>query len=212
MMINRIVAVAILFLPVFNDFNLAANNQTPATDGGHRMVQMSEGKFKDWLVRWERNIVSSNPMRYCASEMGESIGWKMMPFLRGFYYGYLATPNPKWVDMLVNCTDLWTRRAVKEADGYLGWPAFDAAGTDIDGLDRFYADSMLGEAMGLGPVMLMAGEIRKTAALKDKYGGKFEDYITLSERIFEKWDTRGAWRETDRGGMVTVELPFWNRS
>ena len=27
-------------------------------------------------------------------------------------------------------------------------------------------------------------------------------------QIYEKWDARGAWRETDNGGMVTIELPF----
>ena len=51
-------------------------------------------------------------------------------------------------------------------------------------------------------------EIRRSALLKEKYGPKAENYIKLAEQIFEKWDTRGVWRETDNGGMVTVELPF----
>jgi hypothetical protein len=136
------------------------------------------------------------------------MGWNMQPFLKGFYYGYLATAKVSWVEMLLRCTDAWIGRAVKEPDDYLGWPKLAAAGTDVDNLDTFYADSMLGEAMVLGPVVLMANEIRKTPTLKEKYGRKADDYITLSEKVFEKWDARGGWRGTDRDGMVTVELPF----
>jgi hypothetical protein len=140
--------------------------------------------------------------------MGEEIGWKMTPFFRGFYYGYLATGNIVWVDRLVACTDAWIKRAVKEPDGYLGWPKVGAAGTRVDNLDDFYADSMLGEAMALAPVVLMAAEIQRTPLLKEKYGSKSEDYIKVAQQIFEKWDTRGGWRETHDGGMVTVVLPF----
>ena len=45
--------------------------------------------------------------------------------------------------------------------------------------------------MGLRPVVLMAGTILKTPALKEKYGQKAEGYIRLAEQVFEKWD-RGA--------------------
>jgi hypothetical protein len=204
---NRILAAAIMSLLPIGEVGLSAGQMT-AKDDVHQLVQMREAMFRDWLALWERNVLASEPMRYCASEMGEGIGWGMLPFLRGFYFGYLATENPKWVDMLVSCTDELIKRAVREPDGYLGWPTVGAAGTDIDGLDGFYADSMLGEAMVLAPVVLMAGEVRKTRMLREKYGGRSQDYIELSERLFKKWDTRGAWRETDGGGVVTVELPF----
>jgi hypothetical protein len=182
--------------------------QVPPRNDSYEVLKVNNAKFKDWLLRWERNILSGNSTRYCSSEMGEQIGWLMSPFLNGFYYGYLATGNMLWVDRLVACTDGWIKRAVKEPDGYLGWPKVGAAGTKVDNLDDFYADSMLGEAMALAPVVLMALEIRRTALLKEKYGPKAENYIKLAEQIFEKWDTRGVWRETDNGGMVTVELPF----
>ncbi len=113
-----------------------------------------------------------------------------------------------WTDRLLACTDAWLRRAVTEPDGYLGWPKVGAAGTEVDNLDDLYADSMLGEAMALTPVVLMAGEIRKTPSLKERYGSKAEDYIKFAEQIFEKWDSRGVWRETDAGNAITVVLPF----
>ena len=84
------------------------------------------------------------------------------PILAGSYYGYLATGESRWIDRLISCTDAWIRRGVKEPDGYLGWPKLGAAGTDVDHLDDFYADSMLGEAMALQPVVLMASVIIKT--------------------------------------------------
>ena len=156
------------------------------------MVKMADQKFNDWLTRWEKNITGDARNRYCDKAMGEDIGWLMTPFLDGFYYGYMATKDTKWVDMLVDWTDSWIKRGVKEPDGYLGWPKLGAAGTDVDKLDDFNADSLLGEAMVLRPVVLMAGEILKTPALKEKYGAKAESYLKLSEQIYEKWDKRGA--------------------
>ncbi len=132
----------------------------------------------------------------------------MTPFLDGFYYGYMATKDPKWVAMLVDWTDSWVKRGVKEPDGYLGWPKPGAAGTDVDKLNGYNADSLLGEAMVLRAVVLMSGEIRKTPALKEKYGVKAESYLQLAEQVYEKWDRRGAWRETKDGGMISVVLPF----
>jgi hypothetical protein len=155
-------------------------------------VKMNDNKSKEWQARWERNILTESPMRYCTTEMGEAIGWKMTPFLAGFYAGYLATGNHTWVEKLVLCTDSWIKRAVKEPDGFDGWPTVGAAGTVVDNLDDFYADSMLGEAMALTPVVLMTAKIQKTPSLQEKYGAKAESYIRFSERIFEKWDSRGG--------------------
>jgi hypothetical protein len=78
----------------------------------------------------------------------------------------------------------------------------------VDSLDDFKADSLLGEAMCLRSVVLMAGEIRKDPALKEKYGAKAESYIKLAEQTFEKWDKRGAWRDTEGGGNISLVLPF----
>ena len=204
---NKISAVGVLLLLALSDVEPGVTQALPTSDS-YKMLKMNDTKFKDWLLRWERNILGENSMHYCSNEMGEELGWKMSPFLSGSYYGYLATGNKLWVDRLVTCADAWIKRAVKEPDGYLGWPKVGAAGTKVDDLDDFYADSMLGEAMALAPVVLMAAEIQRTPLLKERYGSKADDYIKLAEQSFEKWDTRGAWRETDSGGMVTVELPF----
>jgi hypothetical protein len=188
--------------------NSPALTQTQLHPNGDLSLKSYGIKIEDWESRWERNIIGTNWRDYCENELGEEIGWLISPFLRGFYYGYLATNNPKYIDMLMDCTDLWIKRARKEPDGYPGWPKIGAAGTDIDDLDDFYADSMLGEAMGLTPLLLLANEIAKRPSLKEKYGLRAEEYVKLSEQIFQKWDSRGGWREVDGGGVVTVELPF----
>jgi hypothetical protein len=191
----------------------AAGTAAPERKGA-AMTKMDEAKFKDWLTRWEKNIVGDSSNRYCDKAVGEEIAWLMMPFLEGFHQGYVATKDPKWVDRLVDWADSWIKRAVKEPDGYLGWPKAKpakgdgAAGTAVDNLDDYYADSLLGDAMALRPVVLMAGEILKTPALKEKYGAKAEAYLKLAEETFEKWDKRGAWRDTKEGGCISVVLPF----
>ena len=118
-MMNKIVGSGILLLLALSDVEPGVAQALPKSDS-YQMLKMNDAKFKDWLLRWERNILSENSMHYCSSEMGEEIGWKMSPFFRGFYYGYLATGNILWVDRLVACTDAWIKRAVKEPDGYPG--------------------------------------------------------------------------------------------
>ena len=169
---------------------------------------MDEAKYQEWLGRWEKNILGDARNRYCDKALGEDIGWLMTPFLDGFYYGYLATHDDKWVEKLVDWTDSWVKRAVSEPDGFPGWPCPKAAGTEVDRLDDYTADSMLGEAMALRPVVLMAREIRQTPALREKYGAKADSYLKLAERIYQKWDQRGGWRETKDGGMISLVLPY----
>ena len=177
----RVWLAVILLLPGYCQALSGADNAPPKKEYAP-MVKMADQKFNDWQARWSKNIVGDARNRYCDKAMGEDIGWLMTPFMDGFYYGYMATKDTKWVDMLVDWTDSWVKRAVKEPDGYLGWPKPEAAGTKVDGLDSFDADSMLGEAMVLRPIVLMAGEILKTPALKEKYGDKAESYLKLAER------------------------------
>ena len=127
--------------------------------------EKSEGKQqalrKDWLARWEKNILNDARNRYCDKETGEEIGWLISPFLNGFYYGYLATHDSKWVDMSMDWANAWIQRGVAEPDGYVGWPKADGASTTV--VPDLYTDNQLGEAMGLHPVVLMADTILENA-------------------------------------------------
>jgi hypothetical protein len=173
------------------------------------MAKMDDAKMKDWLTRWQNALVGdAQHHRACDTELAEEIGWQMEPYMDGFYYGYMATHDTKWIDLLSDWADSWIKRAVKEPDGYPGWPKTVAAGTVVDKLNDYNADSLLGEAMALRPLVLMAAEIAKTPALQDKYGARFQGYLKVAGQIFEKWDKRGAWRDTKGGGMITVVMPF----
>lgn len=186
----------------------AAEKASPAGTKPAPMARTDEPKLKEWLALWEKNITKDAANRYCDKSLAEDIGWLMTPFLDGFYYGYMATKDAKWIDLTVDWADSWIKRALKEPDGYLGWPNAAAAGTLVDDLDSFNADSLLGEAMALRPIVLLAAQVLKTPALKEKYGAKAESYLKLAEQMYEKWDNRGAWRETKDGGLITVVMPF----
>jgi hypothetical protein len=206
--IQRVMATLVSVMALSQSPSIVRSEPLGAGSTGHRLLKMDQARYAQWQLRWEQYIINDARNRYCDKEMGEEIGWLVTPFLAGFYYGYLATGNTKWVEMLLDWADSWIKRAVKEPDGYRGWPKSGAAGTSVDNLDRFYADSLLGEAMALRPVVLMSNEILRTPALKEKYGAKAVTYIELSEEVFKKWDGRGAWRHTDSGEIITIVAPF----
>lgn len=156
---------------------------------------------KDWLERWTKAITADSRSRYCDKETGEELGWLVSPFLNGFYQGYLATDDSRWVERFVEWADACVRRRVKEPDGFTGWPKGDGGGGESKEYD---ADSLLGEAMMLRPMVLMADKILKTPDLAKRWEIKARSYLTLAGRTFEKWDSRGCWREVKEGGVWVV--------
>ena len=164
---------------------------------------VDEATAKDWLARWRAYMLGSIRSRYCDTAVGEDIGWRISPYLRGFHYGYLATRDDRWVALLVDWADAWIARGVDEPDGFTGWPQLDPDGPG----SGLFADSLLGEAMAMRPVVLLSQEILKTPALEAKWGEKARDYLDLAEQLFEKWDSRGSWREVEQGG-IWVFPPF----
>jgi hypothetical protein len=51
---------------------------------GQRSAQAAgQNLRKEWLARWEKNILGDARNRYCDREMGEEIGWLVSPFLNG---------------------------------------------------------------------------------------------------------------------------------
>ena len=75
----------------------AADDSTVASKPKSTLVKMDDATFQNWLERWDKNITNDARNRYCDRELGEEIGWLITPFLDGFYYGYLATEDSKWV-------------------------------------------------------------------------------------------------------------------
>ena len=159
---------------------------------------------KDWFARWEKQILADAHNRYCDHEMGEELGWLVSPFLNGFYYGYLATSDPQWVERLIDWSDAWIKRGMKEPDGFVGWPKADGASTDV--VPGLYTDNLLGEAMALRPMILMAAIIQKSSNLKTRFGDRANAYLELAEQVFTKWDQRGCSREVASGGVWVVPI------
>ena len=176
----------------------AAATAAPGEQAG---TKLDPALAKDWLSRWEKTILGDIRHRYCDRELGEEIGWLISPFLYGFYYGYQATREVKWVEHLADWADSWIKRGVKEPDGFVGWPKSGSGGALAESL---LTDSLLGEAMGLRPVVLMADAIQKTPVLREKFGPRADAWLKLAGQVYEKWDTRGCWREVKEGGLWVV--------
>ena len=204
------VLVAAWVLP--SGFSIAQAQTKEAATGAAVQAEagMDPALARDWLRRWKQSILDeSRKNRYCDTAMGEQIADVVSPFLNGFYYGYRATGDREWVDRLFDWAGSVLKRGVKEPDGFIGWPKED--GAETDSVKHQYTDNEMGDALFLRPMVLMAAEILKTPALKEKYGAKAEEYIKLSEQMFDKWDSRGAWRETKEGGLWVVPLFGFDR-
>ena len=155
----------------------------------------------DCLKRWRKRILDSAKTRYCDEAAGEDIGWLMSPFLNGFYFGYKATGEMEWVERFADWADSWSRRGVKDPDGFIGWPK---RGEGIGQGNGLFMDSLLGEAMALRPIVLMAGEIHQAPALRERFGGRAQAWLDLAGRTFEKWNSFDCWREVKNGGLWVV--------
>ena len=153
---------------------------------------------RDWLARWEKNMQTEAQTRYCDTETGEEMGWLVSPFLAGFYYGYKATGDTKWINRLMDWMDACRKRAVKEPDGFYGWPKGDGGGNSSS---QYAADSMLGDAMMLRPVVLLSAEVLKTPALQSTWGDRARSQLDFAGQTFKKWDSRDCWRTVKDGGV-----------
>ena len=173
----------------------AVESSTPPAD------KLDAQTVKDWLRRWEQHILDEARNRYCDIELGEELGWKVSPFLNGFYYAFRATREIKWLEHLIDWGGAWTKRGIKEPDGFIGWPK---AGTGGSVAENLYSDSLLGEAMALRPLVLASGVIRKDPDLKKRFGPKGDGYLKLSEQVLEKWLSRKCWRQVQSGGVWVV--------
>ena len=126
--IQSIIAILVSVMALSQSPSIVRSEPLGMGSNDHRMLKMDQARYDQWRSRWEQYIINSARNRYCDKETGEEIGWLVTPFLAGFYYGYLATGDTKWVEMLLDWADSWIKRAVTEPDGYRGWPKSGAAG------------------------------------------------------------------------------------
>ena len=180
--------------------------------------------WQGWLTLWDTNIDgpggeyqweldSAIPYYATYPNAAENLDWQIAPVLTGIYYGYMATSNAKYVDEMVACADEIISYAVTEPDGYPGWPSPDPDNQEPDTSVTYNADSILGEAAILRPIVLMAYQMTTNPALQAKYGAKGQSYINLAEKVYAKWVSRGGWREVAvngvaGAGMIPVILPY----
>ncbi|HXW71262.1 MAG TPA: hypothetical protein VEK34_07480 [Methylocella sp.] len=169
-------------------------------------ITLDDTRARSWEWRWRLSLLPESQSPYCATGTGED--WTIPHLLMAYYYAYRATADQQWIDRLDACADRWISRAEISPDDYPGWPKTGASGTNVDDLGRLYTESLLGEAMALRPLVMMARVILEKPDLKAVYGEKAQNYLRLSRSIFEKWDKRGAWRRVGEDGMISVVLPL----
>ena len=182
--------------------------QTQGVNPNPQLPDPGSARSAEMLSRWKANLLRESGKPVCQQENGEEIGWLISPLLSGDYFGYLATRDTMFVKLAFACMEALMARAVREPDDYPGWPKIGASGTPVDDLDKLDADSLLGEAMALRPIVLLSKRVLDQPELRSVFGADAEKYIAFSETIYEKWRDRGAWRDTQNGGAISIVAPF----
>ncbi len=165
---------------------------------------MEPSRRAAWFAAWEDGILRAAERRYCDRETGEELGWLVSPFLMGFHHAYILTGEERWLDLFEDWAGSWLRRAVREPDGYLGWPK--EAGASTAAVPELFTDNMLGEAMAMRPLALMATALLAGAAPPERRPAA-RAWLDLNRHVAEKWESRGCWRPAGDGGVWVVP-PF----
>ncbi|MFO1451609.1 MAG: hypothetical protein U1F61_25835 [Opitutaceae bacterium] len=175
----------------------AAQRAIPTAEPKEESSSDATKVARDWKA-WEGKMKAVADSRACDTETGEELGWMVAPFLEGCYYGYQVTKDSRWVAHLFDWMEACTRRLVREPDGFSGWPK-RVSGAEAQPV--LYSDNMLGEAMLLRPVVLMAAEVLGETSLSVKWGGQASRALELAKEMHDKWTSRGCWRELSKGGV-----------
>ena len=102
------------------------------------LTPLSTTLWNDWYTLWDENIQSDYDWQLTPGTlvsgysdyggMGENLDWQLAPVLTGFYYGFMATSDPTYVNATVTFVDDLISLETIEPDGYPGWPATTAGG------------------------------------------------------------------------------------
>jgi len=121
--------------------------------------------------------------------------------LTGLFYGYKATGSTRLVDLSLDWSDyILTNPAWKELEQE---SEASSKGT-THGAPAGSEEAL--QAAILRPIVLMSGEIMKDPELSRRYGARAEALIKASEQAYGRWESLGAWRDV-QGGGVWVRMP-----
>jgi hypothetical protein len=128
---------------------------------------------------------------------GDSWTWHACFPMHGFLDSYLATGDKAWLDAAVTYFDWNLSLLLKGPDGQPGWLG------PVGGHEGWLGEHPIGDAIMLEPMVRFAELVLKDEpALTEAYGRKGRTYADMAGRLmFEKWRSRGAWREDGPYGV-----------
>ncbi len=121
---------------------------------------------------------------------GEQFGWGVAYYAGDFVRGYQRTKDAAWLDAAQKLSEYCLGKMRAGPDGYKGWVGEDQSSR------RTWADTHVGDAILVAPMLGFAEVVLKDPELKKKYGEAARKYVAVAKReLFEKWDQRGTWKE-----------------
>jgi hypothetical protein len=126
---------------------------------------------------------------------GELFCWNAQIAAADLVRGYEATGDPAWLRESVIYFEFLTSKLKKDPDGREGWIGQTIWGsTGRAEHANFRADTKVGDAILLLPMVRFAELVGNDPALQAEFGENARAYVDLATRVaWEKWNARGVY-------------------
>ncbi len=133
---------------------------------------------------------------------GEHFAWHARGAANDLIHGYEAYRDPAWLEAAETYFAFLIDRLQVDPDGFEGWigrTIWDETGRAPGDAD-YRADSLVGDALLLAPMVRFAELVLKDPELEAFLGSTARRYVHLAERIgWEKWNRRGTYYRCTAG-------------
>jgi hypothetical protein len=149
--------------------------------------------------------VMANPN--IAKSDGELFCWHARIGADDLVLGYETTGDVRWLEQAVRYFDFLIGRLAKDPDGYEGWIGHTIWHvTKRADHSAYRADTKVGDALLLQPMLRFAELVKADPALADRFGAAARQYVDLAIRIgWEKWNGRGVYYR-DASGLGSYRI------
>jgi hypothetical protein len=178
---------------------------TPSASRGAAVVE--DETDKAILEAYLKHVESS--ARYCTLEQmqkfasqPEDITWQGSLYIRMALVAYELTGDAKYLGMFAERTDTLCACLTTGQDGLRGWYGLPLELFRDPAQPDRKVDCQLTDFVVAGLLADFARAVRADGGLREAYGPKADEYVSVAQELVDKWDARGNYKDLGAMGAV----------